>query len=41
MSILQNFGGFSSESNQLKFSISNFLKSDKFLDNVVKNQISN
>ena len=36
MSILQNFGGFSSESNQLKFSISNFLKSDKFLDNVVK-----
>ena len=35
MSILQNFGGFSS-SNQLKFSISNFLKSDKFLDNVVK-----
>lgn len=36
MSILQNFGGFPSESNQLKFSISNFLKSDKFLDNVVK-----
>ena len=36
MSILQNFGGFSSEIDKLNFSISNFLKSDKFLDNVVK-----
>jgi uncharacterized protein involved in exopolysaccharide biosynthesis len=38
MSILGMFGGFSDEPNNLKFSLDNYLESDKLFEQVVKNE---